>query len=123
VGGIMGFGDLLGAFNTMFNAVQMRTVEIATLRALGFGGGAVLASVLVEAMLLAMGGAVIGMALAWLAFNGAQHSMGGLVIRLSVTPKLFLTGLVFACLLGLVGGFLPALRAVRLPVATALRAT
>jgi putative ABC transport system permease protein len=123
VGGIMGFGALLGAFNTMFNAVQLRTVEIATLRALGFGGGAVLASVLVEAALLAMAGAVIGMALAWLAFNGAEHSMGGLIIRLSITPRLALTGLFFACLLGLVGGFLPALRAVRMPVATALRAT
>jgi putative ABC transport system permease protein len=123
VGGIMGLGALLGAFNTMFNAVQLRTVEIATLRALGFGGGAVLASVLAEAMLLAMIGAVIGMALAWLAFNGAQHSMGGLVIRLAVTPRLALTGLLFACLLGLAGGFFPALRAVRLPVATAIRAT
>ncbi len=123
VGGIMGFGALLGAFNTMFNAVQLRTLEIATLRALGFGGGAVLASVLVEAMLLAVVGAAIGMALAWLAFNGAQHSMGGLVIRLSITFRLVLTGLIFACFLGLVGGFLPALRAVRMPVATALRAT
>jgi putative ABC transport system permease protein len=123
VGGIMGFGALLGAFNTMFNAVQLRTLEIATLRALGFGGGAVLASVLVEAMVLAMGGALIGMALAWLAFNGVQHSMGGLVIKLSITPHLILTGLIFACLLGLLGGFFPALRAVRLPVATALRAT
>jgi putative ABC transport system permease protein len=123
VGGIMGFGALLGAFNTMFNAVQLRTVEIATLRALGFGSGAVLASVLVEAMLLAAVGAAIGMALAWLVFSGAQHSMGGLVIRLSITPRLALTGLIFACLLGLAGGFLPALRAVRMPVATALRAT
>ena len=123
VGGIMGFGALLGAFNTMFNAVQLRTVEIATLRALGFGGGAVLASVLAEAMLLAATGAVLGMVLAWLAFNGVQHSMGGLVIRLAITPSLILSGLLFACLLGFVGGFLPALRAVRLPVATALRAT
>jgi putative ABC transport system permease protein len=123
VGGIMGFGALLGAFNTMFNAVQLRTVEIATLRALGFGGGAVLASVLVEAVLLAAAGAVIGMALAWAAFNGAQHSMGGLVIRLAITPHMMLIGLLFACLLGLFGGLLPALRAVRLPVASALRAT
>ena len=123
VGGIMGFGALLGAFNTMFNAVQLRTVEIATLRALGFGGGPVLASVLAEAMLLAATGAVIGMALAWFAFNGAQHSMGGLVIRLAITPHMMLIGLIFACLLGLFGGLLPALRAVRLPVASALRAT
>jgi putative ABC transport system permease protein len=123
VGGIMGFGALLGAFNTMFNAVQLRTVEIATLRALGFGGGPVLASVLAEAMLLAATGAVIGMALAWFAFNGAQHSMGGLVIRLAITPHMMLIGLIFACLLGLFGGLLPALRAVRLPIASALRAT
>jgi putative ABC transport system permease protein len=123
VGGIMGFGALLGAFNTMFNAVQLRTVEIATLRALGFGSGAVLASVLVEAVLLAATGAIVGMALAWLAFNGAQHSMGGLVIRLAITPHMALIGLLFACLLGLFGGFFPALRAVRLPVASALRAT
>ena len=123
VGGIMGFGALLGAFNTMFNAVQLRTVEIATLRALGFGGGAVLASVLAEAVLLAVIGALIGIGIAWAAFNGVQHSLEGLVIKLSITPRLVLTGLVFACLLGLVGGFFPAIRAVRLPITDALRAT
>jgi len=68
-------------------------------------------------------GAFIGMTLAWLAFNGAQHAMGSLVIRLAVTPRLAVTGLIFACLLGLAGGLFPALRAVRLPIATAIRAT
>ena len=123
VGGIMGLGAMFGALNTMYSAVSTRSREIATLRALGFGSGAVVASVLTESLLLAVAGSVLGAALAWLAFNDNLHAMGGLVISLAVTPMLVVYGIGFGCALGLVGGLLPALRAARLPVATALRAT
>jgi putative ABC transport system permease protein len=123
VGGIMGLGAMFGALNTMYSAVSARTVEIATLRAIGFGGMAVMASVLVEALLLALGGALIGAVFAWIAFNGNLHAIGGTVINLAVTPGLIINGLLFACILGFVGGFFPALRAARRPVADALRAS
>jgi putative ABC transport system permease protein len=106
----------------MYAAVSARAVEIATLRAIGFGGGAVMASVLAEVLLLAFGGATIGAALAWIAFNCNLHAMGGTVISLAVTPGLIVNGVLFACFLGFVGGFFPALRAARRPIADALRA-
>jgi putative ABC transport system permease protein len=123
VGGIMGLGAMFGALNTMYSAVSARTREIATLRAIGFGGGAVVASVLVESLLLAFAGALIGAGAAWLAFDGNLHAMGGLVISLAVTPALVGYGIILACALGLIGGIFPAIRAARLPVAKALRAT
>jgi putative ABC transport system permease protein len=123
VGGIMGLGATFGALNIMYSAVNTRSIEIATLRAIGFGGGAVVASVLVESLLLAFSGAAIGAIAAWIAFNGILHSAGGLVFRLTVTPSLIGLGVGFACTLGLVGGLFPAIRAASLPVATALRAT
>ena len=123
VGGIMGLGAMFGALNTMYSAVSTRTVEIATLRAIGFGGTAVVISVIVEALLLASAGAAIGAGFAWLVFNGNLHAVGGSAIRLAVTPGLVAGGILFAALLGLVGGLFPAIRAARLPVATALRAT
>lgn len=123
VGGIMGLGAMFGALNTMYSAVSTRTVEIATLRAIGFGGFAVVVSVIVEALLLASAGAAIGAGFAWLAFNGNLHAMGGSAIRLAVTPGLVTGGILFAAALGLIGGLFPAIRAARLPVATALRAT
>jgi putative ABC transport system permease protein len=123
VGGIMGLGATFGALNTMYSAVSARSREIATLRAIGFGGGAVIVSVMAEAFLFCLTGAVIGILFAWMLFNGYQHAMGGLVIRLAVTAPLALSGVLFACLLGLVGGLFPAIRAARLGVADALRAT
>jgi putative ABC transport system permease protein len=122
VGGIMGLGAMFGALNTMYSAVSTRAVEIATLRAIGFGGLVVVISVIVEALLLTSVGAAIGASLAWVAFNGNLHAIGGSTIRLAVTPGLAAGGIVFAALLGLVGGLFPAIRAARLPVATALRA-
>jgi putative ABC transport system permease protein len=122
VGGIMGLGVLFGALNTMYSAVASRTREIATLRAVGFGAGAVVTSIMVEALLLCLAGALIGIAMAWLFFSGNAHAMGGLVIKLAVTPQLALTGAGFAVLLGLAGGLFPGLRAARLPIADALRA-
>jgi putative ABC transport system permease protein len=123
VGGIMGLGAMFGALNTMYSAVSARTVEIATLRAIGFGGMAVMASVLVEALLLALAGSLIGAGFAWVAFNGNLHAIGGTVISLAVTPGLVRNGVLFACFLGFVGGFFPALRAARRPIVDALRAT
>lgn len=122
VGGIMGLGAVFGALNTMYSAVASRTREIATLRAVGFGAAPVVASVMIEALLLCLTGAGLGIAVAWLAFNGNEHSMGGTVIRFAVSPALAITGAAFACGLGLVGGLFPGIRAARMPVADALRA-
>jgi putative ABC transport system permease protein len=123
VGGIMGLGATFGALNTMYTAVSARAMEIATLRAIGFSGAAVVASVLVESLVLAVSGAAIGAVAAWIAFNGNFHTVGGLVFRLAVTPSLMGLGLGFAFTLGFVGGLFPAIRAASLPVADALRAT
>jgi putative ABC transport system permease protein len=123
VGGIMGLGALFGALNTLYSAVSTRSVEIATLRVFGFGAPAILASVLAEALLLSLLGAAIGAFAAWCAFNGNLHSAGSLVFRLTVTPALMGEGIGLACGLGLLGGLLPALRAARVPVAVALRAS
>jgi putative ABC transport system permease protein len=121
VGGIMGLGALFGALNTLYSAVSTRSKEIATLRVFGFGATAILTSVLAEALLLSLLGAVIGGFVAWLAFNGNFHTAGSLVFKLRVTPLLIGEGATFACVLGLIGGLFPALRAARVPVAVALR--
>jgi putative ABC transport system permease protein len=123
VGAIMGLGATFGALNTMYSTVSARSIEIATLRAIGFGGGSVVASILAEALVLAFSGAVIGAGIAWLAFNGNFHAAGGLVFRLAVTPTLIALGVGLACTLGFLGGLFPAIRAARLPVATVLRGT
>jgi putative ABC transport system permease protein len=122
VGGIMALGATFAAMNTMYSAVSVRAMEIATLRAIGFGAGAVMTSVLAEALMLALLGATIGVAAAWTLFNGYPHMFGSLVFTLSVTPALIGFGTALACVLGLVGGLLPAIRAAKVPVATALRA-
>lgn len=123
VGGIMGLGAAFGALNTIYSAVSARSVEIATLRAIGFGPIAVAISVIAEAMLLAVLGASLGATAAFVAFNGNLHSAGGLVFKLAVTPSLVGLGIAFACALGLIGGLFPAIRAARLPVVNALRAS
>jgi putative ABC transport system permease protein len=122
VGGIMGLGAVFGALNTVYSAVSARSIEIATLRAIGFGPAAVVMSVLAEALLLALLGATIGTTAAWIAFNGNLHSAGGLVFTLAITPSFAGLGVAFACVLGFIGGLFPAIRAAKLPVATALRA-
>jgi putative ABC transport system permease protein len=127
VGGIMAVGALFAALNTMYSAVSARSVEIATLRAIGFGPGGVVVSVLSEALLLALLGALLGAAVAWLLFGGNTISMGGSVgsaiFELTITPTLLAIGIGWACAVGLLGGLFPAVRAARLPVATALRST
>ena len=119
VGGIMALGAIFGALNTMYAAVSTRTVEIATLRAVGFGAFPVVVSVLVEALLLAAAGAVIGGGLGWLGFNGNTQGFGGLVFKLSVNPAMLMGSIIGAEVIGFIGGFFPASRAARLPVATA----
>jgi putative ABC transport system permease protein len=124
---IMAVGAMFGALNTMYSAVSARGLEIATLRAIGFGALPVLLSVMIEALLLSLLGGIVGASLAWVFFNGHSVStLGGafaqVVFQLTVTPELIVTGIVWACIIGLLGGFFPALRAARLPVAEALRA-
>jgi putative ABC transport system permease protein len=127
VGSIMAIGALFGALNTMYSAVSARSQEIATLRAIGFGAVPVVVSVFVEALLLALLGGVLGAAIAWLFFNGnTVNTLGGnftqVVFHLAVSPQLALLGVIWACVIGLLGGLFPAVRAARLPIATALRA-
>ncbi len=123
VGGIMACGALFGTLNTLYSAVGARTQEIATLRALGFGGTAVAVSVIAEAILLAMAGALMGIGLAWALFHGQRYAFGEILFHLTVSPGLVGTGLVWALAVALLGGVLPAARAARLPVVDALRAT
>jgi putative ABC transport system permease protein len=124
---LMGIGAVFAALNTMYSAVSSRTREIATLRALGFGSAPVVASVMLEAVVLGLLGGVVGGALVYLGLNGYQAStlnwasFSQVTFAFTVTPGLLVTGLVYALLLGLVGGLLPALRAARLPVTTGLR--
>ena len=127
VGGIMAVGALFGALNTMYTAVSTRGREIATLRALGFGATPVVISVFVEAVSLALIGAALGAFAAWLFFDGHIVSTSGgqvaqIVFALTLTPGLVLVGVIWAFVIGLVGALFPAIRAARLPVATALRA-
>jgi putative ABC transport system permease protein len=127
VGLIMAIGAMFGALNTMFAAVAARAREIATLRAIGFRGLPVVVAVMLETMLLALLGGIIGGALAWLVFDGygastlAAGTVGKLSFELTVTPALLGTGLKWALAIGFVGGLFPAVRAARLPVTTALR--
>ena len=124
---LMGIGAIFGAVLTMYSAVVTRTREIATLRALGFGSLPVLVSVVGESLFLALIGGAIGGALAYLGFNGFQtstmnfQSFSQIAFAFAVTPRLLVIALLYSLLMGLVGGMLPAIRAARLPVVTALR--
>jgi len=127
VASLMGVGAVFGALNTMYTAVSSRTREIATLRALGFGGVPVVVSVLLESLVLALVGGSLGAGLAYVVFDGFRaatinwQSFAQVAFAFDVTPGLLLQGILFAALIGLVGGLLPAIRAARLPVAAALR--
>jgi len=122
VGTIMAIGATLGAVNSLYAIVDSRQREIATLRAIGFSPAAVVLAVLLESMLLALPGALLGSTLAWLLFNGLAASPFGYSFQLSVTLSLAVLGIEWALAMGLLGGLLPALRAARMPVVTALRA-
>ena len=127
IAGLMGVGAVFGAVNTMYTAVATRTREIATLRALGFGSLPVVFSVLTEAVVLSVIGGVIGGLAAWVAFDGYQtstmnfQSFSQVAFAFTVTPALLAQALLYAVLMGMLGGLFPAWRAARLPVVTALR--
>jgi putative ABC transport system permease protein len=124
---LMAIGAVFGALNTMYSAVAARTREIATLRALGFGGSAVVVSLMFESLLLALVGGIIGGGLAYLAFNNFHtstmnwQSFSQITFAFRVTPELLVRGVVWAAVIGLIGGLFPAIRAARLPIAAALR--
>ena len=125
---IMAIGATFGALNTMYSAVSARTREIGTLRALGFGAAPVVASVMAEALLLSLAGGVLGATIAYAAFNGyAVSTLGGgftqVAFQFAVTPGLVLLGVGLALAIGFVGGLAPGIRAARIPVTDALRAT
>ncbi|HTK49493.1 MAG TPA: FtsX-like permease family protein, partial [Gemmatimonadaceae bacterium] len=123
---IMSVGAVFGAVNTMYAAVSSRTSEIAVLLTLGFHPRSVLASFLAESAVIAFIGGVLGCLLA-LPINGVVtsttnwSSFSEIAFAFRVTPMLLVAGLVFAVVMGLVGGFFPARRASRLPVIQALR--
>ncbi|MEA2695277.1 MAG: putative transport system permease protein [Acidobacteriota bacterium] len=127
IAGLMAVGATFGALNTMYTAVASRTREIATLRALGFGAGPVVVSILVESLALALAGGVVGAAAAYFAFNGYKastinfQSFSQVAFAFAVTPPLLIGGIAIALLMGLIGGLFPAIRAARMPVVTALR--
>jgi len=124
---LMGLAALFGALNTMYTAVAARSREIATLEAIGFGGSAVMVSVIVEALLLALAGGLIGAIGAWLAFDGYRtatmnwQTFSQVAFAFDVTPNLMLGAIGYALIIGLIGGLFPAIRAARLPVSLALR--
>jgi putative ABC transport system permease protein len=124
---LMGLAAIFGALNTMYTAVAARAREIATLEALGFGGFAVLVSVIVESLVLALIGGVIGSTLAYLGFDGYRaatmnwQTFSQVAFGFDVTPRLMVWAAVYALAIGLIGGFFPAIRAARIPIADALR--
>jgi putative ABC transport system permease protein len=126
IASLMAIGAVFGALNTMYSSVSARNREIATLRALGFGSGAVVASVMLESIALAILGGVVGAGLSYVAFNGFHtatmnwQSFSQVTFALAVTPELLVQGVVWATLIGAIGGLLPAIRAARQPIATAL---
>jgi putative ABC transport system permease protein len=126
VAGIMAIGAVFGALNTMYSAVAERGREIATMRALGFAGSSVVLSFLVEALLIALVGGLVG-CIAVLPLNGLTTStmnfqtFSNLAFAFKITPVLLVQGVLFALVMGVVGGLLPAARAAVQPVATALR--
>ena len=123
---IMALGAVFAALNSMYAAVAARGKEIATLRALGFGGLPVVVSVMTEALLLALAGGVLGALIAYALFNNLSVSTLGqnftqVVFDFKVTRQLVARGLIIAIIIGMIGGLMPALRAARLPVTVSLR--
>lgn len=123
---IMGLGAVFAALNSMYAAVAARGKEIATLRAIGFGGSPVVVSVMTEALLLALAGALLGALIAYLLFNNLSvatlgQSFTQVVFSFKVTPALVIRGLIIAVCIGMLGGMLPAVRAARVPVTVSLR--
>lgn len=126
---LMALGALFGALNTMYNAVATRTREIATLRALGFGASPIVFSVLFESLVLALIGGAVGAGVAYFAFDGFKaatinwQTFSQIAFAFAVTLPLLVNAIIWAAMIGLVGGLFPAIRAARLPIAAALRET
>jgi putative ABC transport system permease protein len=126
VASVMAIGAIFGALNTMYSAVAERGREIATMRALGFGAAAVVFSFLIEALLISFVGGALG-AVAVLPLNGLTtgamnwQTFSHMEFAFQITPILLLSGLIFALVMGVLGGLPPAVRAAQRPVATALR--
>jgi len=123
VGTVMAIGALFGCLNTLYSAVSTRGREIATLRALGYGAFPVAVSVILEAILLSVAGALLGAGIAWAFYDGKLDLFGNTIFHLSVSPKQIELGVIWAIAVALLGGLLPSIRAARLPVVDALRAT
>ncbi len=123
VGTVMAIGALFGCLNTMYSAVSTRGREIATLRALGYSAFPVAVSVILEAVLLSITGALIGAGIAWALYDGKQDLFGNSVFHLSVSPAQVQLGVIWAAVVALLGGLFPSIRAARRPVVEALRAT
>ena len=121
IGTLMAIGAVCAALSSLYASVDSRGREIATLRAIGFSSTPVLASVLIEGMLLALGAAIVGALIPWFIFNGRTISALGLTFPLVVSPHLVVIAIVWALVIGLLGGLLPAMRASRVPVASALQ--
>lgn len=127
IAALMAIGAVFGALNTMYSAVAARTREIATLRALGFGSGAVVVALMIESLVLALIGGAVGAGLSYAAFNNFHaatmnwQSFSQVTFAFAVTPQLLGQGVVWAAAIGLVGGLFPAIRAARMPIAAALR--
>jgi putative ABC transport system permease protein len=123
VGSIMALAATIGAANSLYAIVDGRRRELAILRAVGFNSTPIIAAVVSESILLALPGALLGALAAWLLFNGLLASPLGASFHMAVTPSLALLGLGWALCIGLIAGLLPALRAARVPVTVAMRAT
>jgi putative ABC transport system permease protein len=124
---VMGVGAVFGAINTMYAIVSARTREIGTLRALGFSRRSILAAFLIESVILAVVGGVIGCLLAFpmngfSTGTGQTQSFSEIAFAFRITPQILATSMLFAVLMGVLGGLLPALRGSRMPITSALRA-
>jgi len=127
IGLLMGLGAIIAALNAMYSAVAVRTKEIATLRALGFGSGTVVSSLLAESLIIGFAGGVVGAVLAYFAFDGMRASTinfatySQVTFAFTVTPALLVQGVLYALVLGLLSGLPPGLRAARMPLVEGLR--
>lgn len=123
VGAVMALGATLGAVNIFYSIVDARRREMATLRAIGFGAGSIGMATLLESLMVAVPSAILGLLAAWIFFNGNQVSTQGTSFQLVISARLALLGVLWALVMGFIGGLLPALRTARAPVTAGLRAT
>lgn len=123
---VMGIGAVFGAMNTMYAIVAARTREIGTLRALGFSRRSIVTSFLIESMVLALAGGVLGCLLAFpmngfSTGTGQTQSFSEIAFSFRITSDILLGGMIFALVMGVIGGLLPALRGARMTISSALR--